>query len=323
MENELYTFKLKKIVDSCGSEVFLDREKLESELKSVGIEDKTILQMLLLTTVPGFRELLQTNDASMENDLDRFVGNAQDTTGLDRNTILDLTVDIASALGYYSVASQYQYNNAKKAGRTFVVPFRLYEKELAEIRKKLNAKQNLTESDLNSLTGLCDEGIPEAQFYMSRYLEENNQEAAENLLIQAASQNCGEAQAALGDLHYSEMMENSWEKAHECYTGYGAIALNRTRRNRLKNILNHKIYNLKLLQKSFLILLAMLCLLFFKVPGGMLGTNSFVGILFLLMNAGVWAAAVYHYTKHPYAFLKWLIPAMSGIWGIYLIIWIL
>ena len=108
MENELYTFKLKKIVDSCGSEVFLDREKLESELKSVGIEDKTILQMLLLTTVPGFRELLQTNDASMENDLDRFVGNAQDTTGLDRNTILDLTVDIASALGYYSVASQYQ-----------------------------------------------------------------------------------------------------------------------------------------------------------------------------------------------------------------------
>ena len=37
MENELYTFKLKKIVDSFGSEVFLDREKLESELISVVI----------------------------------------------------------------------------------------------------------------------------------------------------------------------------------------------------------------------------------------------------------------------------------------------
>lgn len=323
MENQTYAFILKKVIDSCGDEVLLDRERLGKELKEKGIDEIKCLQIQILASVPGFKELLQVNDATAENDIDRFIGNAQEITGFDRTMILELTATITEALGYRAVATQYQYENVRKAGKTFVVPFQVYEKELKVIQKKQDSGEKLTESDLKTLTRLSEEGIPEAQFYMSEYLKENNPQEAENLLLQSASQNCGEAQAALGDLYYNERRTDSWERAYDYYTGYGAIALNRTRRKHLKDILNHKIYNLKLLQKSLLILLAMLILAFLKVPGGMLGANGFVSTLFLLLDAGIWGATAYYYMKHPFAFLNWLVPAMSGIWGIYLIIWIL
>ena len=73
MENQTYAFILKKVIDSCGDEVLLDRERLGKELKEKGIDEIKCLQIQILASVPGFKELLQVNDATAENDIDRFL----------------------------------------------------------------------------------------------------------------------------------------------------------------------------------------------------------------------------------------------------------
>lgn len=314
---------LRRIVDSSGAEVFLDKESLAFKLEKDGVSEDNILRILLMVSVPGFKELIDGNENAVENNLNRFVGNAQELTGLSREWVLRLSGDIAAALGYPVVTGHDQYHAALKHNKAFVIPFPVYEKEMKSIRSKLAENKQLEEKELNTLSKLSEEGIAEAQLYMSQYLEQNNPKAAEELLLQAAQQGNGNAQAQLGDLYFGDPRTDHWEKAYECYTGYGTIALNQKRRKSLKDILNHKQYNLKMLQMSLLIIAAMLLTTLFFPTGVLYGTGAFLKVLFILLEAAVWTVAALRYRSHPFAFLNWLIPVMSGIWAVYLIMWIL
>ena len=55
------------------------------------------------------------------------------------------------------------------------------------------------------------------------------------------------AAAALGDYYFEKGGSSNWTKAYEYYTGYGAIALNKNRKKAIVSILNHKLYNRKIL----------------------------------------------------------------------------
>lgn len=314
---------LRQIAEQCGAEVFLDREKLEAQMRGLGMAEVTVMQVLLMTSVTGFKDVVEGNERAIENDIDRFVGNAQDETGLSRQTVLYLAADIAAALGYPVVTEYDRYLDAKKAGKSYVVPGQLYEKELGLIRRKQQRQESLTEAEKNTLTHFAEAGIPEAQFYLSQYMEESNPQQAQELLLQAAQQGSMEALAKLGDSCYQEEKADSWEKAYEYYTGYGAAAVSRSRHLAMKNILNHKKYNLKMLQLTFLIVVAMAAMAIMQPAAPLYGMHGFWRFLFPILDAGVWTVAVLHYRAHPFAFMKWLVPAMTGIWGLYLIIWLL
>lgn len=322
-EETVISYQLRQIAEDCGPEIFLDKEKLEAEMRSREIPEKTVMQILLMVSVTGFKDVVQGNENVLENDLDRFVGNAQDETGLSRETILILAADISAALGYPVVTNYEQYVEAGRPAKAYVIPYKFYQTELERIHRKMQRSEVLDSVDVKTLTRLTDEGIAEAQLYMSDYLEEKNPEKAEELLQQAAKQGCAEAQAKLGDLYYQDASADNWEHAYECYTGYGAACMTRKRQHALRDILNHKMYNVKMLQMSLLILAAMVLMAVITPAGALYGTNVFLKILFILLDAGVWVAAFIHYRAHPFAFLNWLIPAMSGIWGIYMILWLL
>ncbi len=312
------------IVQRCGKEIFLDKEALEAEMRQAKIPEQRILQIKLMVSAAGFQELIRAEEGETEEtNLNRFIGNAQEETGLGRETVLAVGADISAALGYPVVTEQRLYEKAQKNGRGFVVPFALYEKEMKPIREHFRKHEDLSAEEMKALTRLTEAGLPEAQMYMSEYLKDKNPETAQELLLQAAEQGNGEAQAKLGDLYYSEARGTSWEEAYHCYTGYGTAALNRNRRINLKNILNQRIYNIRVLRLGLLVLGAMLFLTIFQTLGSLYGIHPAWSVLFLLAGAGIWGAAAVRYKAHPFAFFNWLIPAMSGLLGIYLLIWLL
>ena len=315
---------LYEIVQRCGKEIFLDKEALEAEMYQAEIPQMQIMQIELMISVSGFEELIRAEEGGTEEtNLNRFIGNVQEETGLGRETILAVGADISAALGYPVVTEEKMYEKAQKNGRSFVIPFSLYEKEIKPIREHFKKHEDLSSEEMKSLTRLTDAGLPEAQMYMSEYLKEKNPEAAEALLLQAAEQGNGEAQAKLGDLYYSEARGKSWEEAYNCYTGYGTIALTRNRRNNLKNILNQRIYNIRVLRLGLLVFGAMLFLTIFQTIESLYHIHPIWSVLFLLAGAGLWGAAAVRYKAHPFAFFNWLLPSMSGLLGIYLLIWLI
>ena len=101
---------LEILVKKHSSHIYFDEKLLQSSLNELGVLDFDIYKVCIMTKVTGFRELLERDKRTGQSDIDRFVRNAIEETGLTRTTILGLTCDIASSV---NIAFKWTGDNLK------------------------------------------------------------------------------------------------------------------------------------------------------------------------------------------------------------------
>lgn len=310
---------LHNIVDDESSEIFNNPAKFQKVLREADISEFTIYQLCLMTKVSGFSMLTQTDASTKQADLNRYVQNAIEETGLSKAVVLDLTADIAYSLDIATLCdTKEKIEEVYQTEKAFVIPYSIYEKELKNYQESLRI---LGYSGISNgrLEALCAAGLPKAKYYMAcGILKENgDSEKGLSLLREAAQEGDAEAAALLGDYYYEKQDAESLEKAYQYYTSYGALALNTKRRKSLTGILNQKKYNRKIRDFSimFAALLAILVM--------------FLGKLSLYEVHPIWSAgciiaevllAVYTviiYVKRPYKDLYSMPIAMFGMWCVF------
>ena len=90
---------LASVVAKNTPEIFFDSAALAQEMKNCGASEAEIHKICLMTNVTGFREVLSRDIRTAQIDLDRYIQNATEETGFNRDTILKLTSSIAYATG--------------------------------------------------------------------------------------------------------------------------------------------------------------------------------------------------------------------------------
>lgn len=321
-ESELAS-ALIQIVEEQGSDIFMDGVRLCDTLESFGIEKKIIYQIMLLMETSGYENFVQYDEYTIQNDLNCLVRNAHEATGLSRITIIKLVSAIASALGYPFLENEKMVEEQEQEGSAYAVPPYLYEAELKPIREKVCTGRELTIDDYHILEHLTAMEIPEAKCFMGKFLMDKDETRAVGLLKGAASDGDIQANGILGDYYYDRGGANNWTHAYLYYTGYGTAALTDKRQTAVKNIMNQKQYNLRVLLFGAIFLAAALAMFFVTPAAALYNPHYVLRWIFLIFDLAAWGAAAIHYRSYPYDFINWLLPSMFGIWWIYLFIWLL
>lgn len=180
---------LRAAVDAQGQSVLLDEGPLAQLLASQGVDRDEALRVCLLTTVPGYREMVDPERQTKQADLDRFVQNAISRTGLRRSEVMRLTADIllASGAAYNYAAIQDRIVAPYRSGSTPTV-------SALSRESKEDVSQRQTDQDLTSLDELYDSAyvIPMKQYwedfaiaYRDWEKQRNQPYAASNMLENA------------------------------------------------------------------------------------------------------------------------------------------
>ena len=348
IEDTLAGDQLRRAVAAEGRRVLLDPRMLRRALEQAGATERNTQLFCLMTGVPGLKELLEERSASTQADLDRFVRNAMDYTGLSRGTVLLKTYQICRAADLPMAYNPKDSQNLPLRGEpvAYAFPPELYEPVLRPFRAAFDREAfRFTAKNLNfeDLGPLAQAGIPEAQFYLGFWMLEQSEhsQTAIELLESAANAGSELAGAALGDYYFDKgfgdaadddvsveksamLLGNSyWDRAFHYYTGYGSAELNTRRRSAVTSIVNHGAYNrrLKLLTG---ILLAVMAVVMFAVPGLMIGAaHPIWGILCLVLEVAVYALMLRVLKISPYMHAEIYPMLMSSIWIVFLILRVL
>ena len=313
---------LAAFLDQNGKEILLNPPALDKALKASSLDLRLQLQLQLLSGVPGLSNLVLEESPVVQNDLDRFVKNALETTGLSRSAIQELVADLGTALGYPVITTRQKLAEWQGSTRAFVVPPAVYRSELAALRGKLSRKQPLSQEDIQMLETLSRTGVGEAACLWGESLMEESPSAALDLLTQAAQDGSAEAQAMIGDYYYRQGPSGGYSMAEAIYTGYGSAALTRERHAALCTILNEKRYNrFTLLFGGILLALMLAATLVLSLAPQISMGIPLVGILALVVNCALLGVGVFLLRARPYDSIPFLIPAMFGVWCVYMATW--
>lgn len=308
--------------------LFTDPALLQHALEEAGASSAQIYQVCLMTQVSGFPELLRQDDRTIQADLDRYIQNAGVETGFNRDTILRLTGDIVFALGgSMSRPSLAEARHSEFSPQTVAIMAQaLYEEELRAFQADFDKASagGSVKLNFNRLEPLANVGIPQAKYLLGSCLLEGLQIQPDvprglDLLQEAADMGDSRAAAALGDYYYSLGSSDSLARAYDYYTGYGAAALNTSRRAAVAGILNQKVFNGRLL-KLCVLLLAVCALTVLHPPGGeVYSPCTAVGVLALAAQLVMLVGALLRRRTRPYDSLYGLPAAMSGAWFLYML----
>ena len=128
----------------------------------------------------------------------------------------------------------------------------------------------------------------------------------------------GKAAAALGDYYYALGGSGNWSRAYQYYTGFGADALNKSRRSAVANILNQEIFNRKLLGLCVILLLAFAATVIWPPAAAVYAHHPAAGWLMMALQLGLVVLGFLHHRARPYDFIYGLPVAMSGLWFLYM-----
>lgn len=297
--------------------VYKDTRQLGKAMAEAGASGKQISQAAIMAEVSGFDQLLENDPSTSQADIERYVQNALIESGLSREKVLEITGAVAASL---NIPCNYTepLEMALSGNGRYVIPYSLYETEMKRFEEaRYTGPEDLTTEDAQRLTALANAGIPRAQYYLAHYMRSYNmdQEQAREYLEQAAASGDPEAAAELGDYYYGKKNGSSWRKAYHLYTGYGALALDAGRRQRVTDILNSKQYAGKLRYVGLVLAVIMLLLMAFvnfALFPEQSGDFSFYGAV-LVLAMTVAGGFAYHRFR-PYHSLMWLPCAVSVIW---------
>lgn len=324
---------LENIVSQNGKEIYFDVSRLQDLLRGQNVDEADIYRISLLTTVHGFKELIASDVRTAQIDLERYIQNAVNMTGLNREVVLRLTHDIVlSTGGIMEYSSVDAFNNRSNKDEAYTFPYTMYGNELhvfeSAFKNVVNSDKDVKSLNFDVLQPYLAAGVPKAKYFMGYCLlkglnlEEDSDRGIE-LLEEAAESGCIEAASALGDYYYSLRRDNSWSKAYEYYTGYGAVALNEQQKDAVISIFNHKKFNKSMLTYCGLLLAVMVFSLFPMLGSETVGGAFALGIFSTLINGAIFAIGFLHYKVKPFDSLYSMPVKMLFVWFIYMIIRIL
>lgn len=320
---------LSAVVGKYGKDVFLDAGTLHKGMADAGATELECFRICLMTQVSGFQKLLEQDRRTAQLDLDRYVQNAAEETGFNRDTILRLTGGIVSAIEGEMSRESGSSDDAEIIPRASeLLATSLYDRALRNFQAGLDmigSGEQKVNLDFTTIETLSNLGIPRARYCLGYCLLNgiqvpSNEERGLELLQDAADMGDSKAAAALGDYCYQRGGSSNWTKAYQYYTGFGAVALNESRRSAVTNILNQRHFNRKLL-KLCAVLAAVCFLTVILAPASSLfGPHRIWGCLAVVAQLMLLGLGWIHYRASPYDFFYWLPVAMSGSWFVYLVI---
>lgn len=311
-----------------GENLFTDAAVLQHALTEAGTPPAEIYRVCLMTQVSGFGELLKRDPRTMQVDLDRYIQNAADETGLSRDTILRLTGDIVLALG-----GSMDNRDLSSARRSDFVPQTvaimaqaLYEEQLHAFQTDFDkaAAGASVKLDFDKLEPLVNAGIPQAKYFLGSCLLNGiqlpvNEERGLELLHEAADVGDSRAAAALGDYYYCQGDSDSLTLAYQYYTGFGAATLDPSRQAAVTGILNQKVFNGKLLKLCALLLAVCAVTVIWAPASSLYAPCTALGWVALAVQAALLLLGFLRCRAKPYSSIYALPVAMSGVWFLYML----
>ena len=149
--------------------------------------------------------------------------------------------------------------------------------------------------DFELIEPLVQYGIPKAKYYLGYCL-------------------------LMGDYYFEKGGSSNWTKAYEYYTGYGAIALNKNRKKAIVSILNHKLYNRKILGLCVILFFVFAATVIWAPATAVFAACPFWGWLAVAVQLTLLVLSILHYRSKPYDCVYTLPVAMSAIWFVYMAI---
>lgn len=320
---------LRAIVSEHGREVFCDLDTLLEEMTEAGASEAEFCQVYLMTQVSGFWELLRQDQRTFQQDLDRYIQNATEETGFNRDRILCLTNSILSSIGGAMNHTPAPADKAAfpprpaalLASSLYAAPLRAFQAEFDKVR----ANPSAAKLDFDQLEFLANLGIPRAKYYLGYCLlngvqVEASEERGRELLREAADMGDSKAAAALGDYYYALGGSDHWTQAYQYYTGYGAAALDSVGKAHIISILNQQRFNRKLLRLCAVLLAVCAVVMVFQPAAALYGAHPVWGRLMIAAQLALLVLGHLYHRVRPYDFIYWLPASMSGLWFVYMVI---
>lgn len=320
---------LRSLVKRHSAEILFDSPRLQREMMQAGAKETDTLKICLLTKVTGFHELVQAGRGTQQADLDRFIRNAVLETGFHQTELMKLTAELAGAAGF-AVRCRTKKNLERAIPeRAYVIPASLYEEDLnafqQAVERASSGESGISGSEFNKIEALAAAGMPRAKYYLGYCLLygvppemdcEGAREKGAALLREAAEAGDFQAAAKLGDYYFS-LGPQAWGKAYSCYTGYGAMALDRERQRAVVQMQNQKRFNRRLMGWSAALLLLMAAAVA-AAPGAALYPACYaLGSFCVLAGLAVLVGAGLCHIARPYGSVYFIPVAMFILWSIH------
>lgn len=315
---------LAEIVVKLGDDAYSDDQKMADLMLECGASETQIFQVRIMTRVSGFRELIASGENAGQADIDRYVANAVQETGLNMNVILGITAAIALSknIAFQYSATPENEQLVVEGKKAFVIPGSMYAEELETLEDevKRNGIVAAAESRLETLATI---GVPGAKDILGQYFlqKTDDAEAVEmglQLLREAAAEGDSTALGQLGDYYYAQEGHRDWDKAYHCYTGYGSAALTSKRQNALISILNQKKFNRKTLTTCCIVAALMLMSVILAPGMPLFAACKAFGIFCFLGAGAVVTIAILHYRVKPFGDFLWALYSVLGIWALHI-----
>lgn len=323
---------LRSLVESYERDIYLDEVRLESALQELGADMMDVYKVCLMTRVTGFEALLEADERTTQHDIHVYVKNAVVETGFNQLEVLGLVSDIVLSLGIGVMEARKGFLHEMEAALDqndgedvpYVVPVNLYRNDLNNARGDYDKYVAGEVGDTTRIAALAQAGVPKAKYYLGdlmlhHHANGGDPKRAVALLKEAAAAGDVDAAATLGDYYYDRGV-GAWGKAYDYYTGYGSLGLDYKRGSHLKDILNHKMFNGKLLCMTAILLAVMLVLLV-MAPGSVgYEAHRVIGTIAFVLDAAMFAVACVHYRTQPYDSLYMYPVGMFLVWCVYMLL---
>lgn len=322
-----YEYVLSAAVSKYSADLYKDSESLKTAMHEFGASEIQIAKVHVMTLVNGFREVLELDERVQQIDIDRFVQNAIKESGFNAMQVLELVSAIISSLGLEGLADNSRVLKSENEKSGFVVPLSVYEDELMMIEQKFKHRKivNWEANEIARLEVLARAGIPRAKYYLGSLLLrneefENNTQIGLLYLKEAEAAGDSFAAGALGDFYYEQSDSDSWSKAYAYYTGIGSLALNKTRKERVVDILNYRKFNRTTIVASILIAIVMLTTVILAPASSLFAAHQVWGYIFFAVAIAILIVAILHHRLKPYDNLLWVPCLLFILWTLYILI---
>ena len=295
---------LKRIIAEHGSTVIADEQKLFSLIDQIECSEASKLRYKLVFSCVSIRNYFsgESNDIKMTQ-IDSMIRVITSSTGLSYLSAVETLSEILCAFGIdYTITYSPVLEGGKIVNQLHtVMPADVARKDMDRVKKDFSVyvanRGNFIERDeselLNAIKRLCEAGMPEAFYLLSKcyrygYLNTSvNEEQAEELAKIAADAGCSEAASDLADLLYEkdDGVITTFDKALYYYTKPGSVPLNSTQQMRVKDIFMQRKENRVSL--VFLVLSTILSIVFlaFFNKGIFSGSSRLIiGIIFAIIG---------------------------------------
>ena len=277
---------IQSYISSNGVSELFEFYKLREFLFSNNVSLIEIQQIILLLQVEGAKQLFLQNNVS-NNDIQKFMKIAQQTSGLNTETILKIMDILLQETKLSEKISGFtDFMNVQIKSISFSIPYNIYLSEIHRIKVKM--ENDDYDGALKITTSLLPTGIAEVKYLHAECLKRSSEKIDVDFIInlekEAANDGYSLAALSVADYYYS-IQEYAY--AYHYYMGYGAPLLSEEQRRNVTCIENLRLYNQQVLKKSCLIEAFIILTLILSFFGNIYASYWFLGLLVVLFTVFV------------------------------------